>query len=119
MITFIKDYSLDNIRKKFILLYVLNVTDIIFTLSLLKTGMFKEINIFMVNAVQNPLISILLKVLFPAVLLYFVYSRIKYSDDGELRAANIGLLISITVYSLVNLSHIVWVALLPVFWNIL
>lgn len=114
MVTFIKDYDLNNIRKKFIILYLLNVSDIIFTLSLLRTGLFKEINIFMAGAVQSPVMSIILKIFFPAVLLYLVYNKIKDSDEDELRAANIGLLISLSVYSLVNLSHIVWVALLPV-----
>ncbi|WP_394371253.1 DUF5658 family protein [Clostridium baratii] len=36
------------------LLYFLNVTDIIFTLLLLKTGMFKESNSVMVNIVESP-----------------------------------------------------------------
>lgn len=117
MITFIKDYKLDNIRKKLILLYILNVTDIIFTLTLLETGFFREINIFMVNAVQNPLISVILKILFPAGLLYYLYRSIRPSDNEQLRAANIGLLISLTIYSLVNLSHIIWLALLPVFMH--
>lgn len=116
MVTFIKDYNLITIRKKLIILYLLNVTDILFTLALLRTGLFREVNIFMVNAVQSPLISILLKVIFPAGLLYFLYKSICFSDSGQLKAANIGLIISLTLYSLVNLSHIIWVALLPVFW---
>lgn len=113
MIGFIKDCSLDNIRKKFTILYLLNVSDIIFTLALLKTGLFKESNIFMANVVKSPLISIILKIIFPAVLLYFIYKKTKEMDYEELRAANIGLLISLSVYSLVNLTHIIWVALLP------
>lgn len=115
LITFIKNHNLVNIRKKLIILYILNITDIIFTLALLQTGMFKEINIFMVNAVESPLISILLKVVLPAILLIYLYKRIALSDNSQLRVANIGLLVSLTLYSLVNLSHIIWVALLPVF----
>ena len=118
LITFIKAHSLINIRKKIIILYLLNVSDIIFTLALLETGLFREMNIFMINAVENPIISIGLKVIFPAVLLYFLYKRICLSDGQQLRATNIGLLISLVLYTLVNLSHIVWVVLLPVLWNI-
>lgn len=113
--SFIKDYNIDNIRKKLFILYLLNVTDIIFTLALLKTGLFKEMNIFMVNVVKSPLISICLKILFPAGLLYYLYRKIKDLDYEQLQTANIGLLISLTIYLLVNLSHIIWVALLPVF----
>ncbi|NLO08398.1 MAG: hypothetical protein GX129_00800 [Clostridiales bacterium] len=117
MITFIKTHNLANIRKKLILLYLLNVSDLIFTLTLLETGLFREVNIFMVNAVENPLISIILKVVFPAGLLYYLYKKICLSGLSQLKAANIGLLVSLALYSLVNISHLVWVALLPMFWN--
>ena len=119
MITFIKAHNLVNIRKKLIILYLLNVLDIIFTLVLLQTGLFREMNIFMINAVQSPFISIILKIIFPAGLLFYLYKRICLSDNEQLRATNIGLLISLTLYSLVNLSHIIWVMLLPVLYNVI
>lgn len=118
MISFIKAYNLINIRKKLILLYLLNVSDLIFTLTLLRTGLFKEANIFMVYAVEYPIISIILKVILPAGLLYLLYKKICISDVTQLKATNVGLLISLTLYSLVNLSHLVWVALLPLLLNI-
>lgn len=117
LIAFIKTHNLINIRKKFIILYLLNVSDLIFTLALLQTGFFREMNIFMVNAVQSPLVSVLLKIIFPAGLLYYLYKKISLSNSDQLRAVNIGLLISLTLYSLVNLTHLVWVALLPVFYQ--
>lgn len=118
IITFIKSYNLISIRKKLIILYILNVIDIIFTLSLLQTGLFKEANIFMVNAVDNPLISIVIKIILPAGLLYYLYKRIYISDGEQLKAANIGLLISLAIYSLVNISHIIWLILIPFLNNI-
>lgn len=118
MITFIKSYELDTIRKKLIILYLLNVTDIIFTLLLLQTGFFTEVNIFMVNAVQSPVASFLLKIILPAVLLLYLYRRISLTDGSGLRATNIGINISLSIYSLVNLSHLVWVALLPLFYRL-
>lgn len=114
MISFIKEYNIDNIKKKFIILYLLNVIDIIFTLTLLRTGLFKESNIFMANVVKSPLISIFLKVILVAVFLYFLFKKIKNMDYEALHAANIGLMISLTVYTLVNLSHIFWLAMLPI-----
>ena len=119
MITFIKNYNIETVRKKFILLYLLNVTDIIFTVLLLRTGYFTEVNILMVKAVQSPMASILLKILLPAIILSYMYKRIKDADDSQLKASNIAVNISLTIYSLVNLSHLVWVALLPVFIRIL
>jgi hypothetical protein len=51
MIAFIKNYSLDNIKNKLLMLYILNVTDIVFTLLLLSTGFYMEANGLMSNAV--------------------------------------------------------------------
>lgn len=115
MIAFIKNYKLECIRKKFILLYLLNITDIIFTVMLLKTGYFEEVNIFMVKAVQSPAAIILLKIILPAALLYYIFYRIKDGDCTQLKTANITVNISLSIYTFVNLSHLVWTALLPVF----
>lgn len=113
MISFIKNYELMMIRKKLIILYLLNVTDIIFTLALLRTGFFSEVNIFMVNAVESPMFSMLLKIVLPAILLYYLYKRICSSDDAGLRDTNIGINVSLAIYTLVNLSHLLWVSILP------
>lgn len=117
MIAFIKNYELHSIKKKMIILYVLNLTDIAFTLLLLETGFFTEVNIFMVNAVENPVAGILLKTILPAILLYYLYKRICCIDTSQLKAANIGINISLTLYALVNLSHLVWMSLLPIFYR--
>lgn len=115
MIAFIKNYELNVIRKKFVILYLLNVTDIIFTVLLLRTGYFAEANILMVKAVDSPIASILLKIVIPAILLFIIAIRMKDADIPQLKAANIAVNISLTVYCLVNLSHLMWTALLPVF----
>lgn len=115
MMAFIRNYNLITIRKKLIILYVLNVTDIIFTVLLLQTGYFAEINILMVDAVQFPLVGILLKIILPAILLLYLYKRLCGDNNSYLRATNIGVNISLSLYALVNLSHLLWTALLPVF----
>ncbi len=117
MIAFIKNYELGSIRKKMIILYVLNLTDIVFTLLLLETGFFTEVNILMVNAVKNPVVGILLKTILPAILLFYLYKRICSIDTSLLKAANIGINISLVLYTLVNLSHLVWVSMLPMFYG--
>lgn len=113
MISFIKDYRLENIKKKFLILYLLNVTDILFTVILLQTGYFAEVNLLMVKAVQSPTASVLLKVLLPAALLVYIFWRIKKADSDQLKAANIAVNISLTIYTLVNLSHLLWFSMLP------
>lgn len=115
MVAFMKSYNLVSIKKKFILLYCLNVTDIIFTVLLLRTGLFAEVNFLMVKAVQDPIASIVLKIILPAVLLLYLYLRIRKADENNLKASNIAVNISLIIYGLVNLSHLIWVALLPVF----
>ena len=98
------------------------------TLLLLRTGLFREANIFMVKMVESPLASFLFKVVFPALLLSYLYTRIKETTEvsgqdelaaslsyDELKASNIGINISLIIYALVDLSHLVWTALLPYF----
>lgn len=113
MVAFIKNNELYTIRKKLIILYILNVTDIIFTLALLKTGYFRETNILMANVVNDPFLSFIFKIIFPIGLLFWLYKRICLADSKLLHVVNIGILVSLALYTLVNISHLVWVALLP------
>lgn len=115
MIAFIKNYRIETIKKKFILLYVLNVTDIIFTVLLLQTGYFIEANILMVKAVQSPSVTFLLKIILPALLLYVIYKRMQDADNNQLKLVNIAVNMSLTFYCFVNLTHLMWTALLPIF----
>jgi hypothetical protein len=72
----LKTRDLGSIRKKLITMYILNVTDIIFTLLLINTGMFLEVNAVMVRIVNNrQLLSIMVKAVIPFVLLLWVYKR--------------------------------------------
>ncbi len=57
----IKSYTLPNIQRKLILLFILNALDIIFTLILLSTGLFIEANIIMANIVESPIVALELK----------------------------------------------------------
>ncbi len=113
MLLFLKSYDLLMLKKKYILLYALNLIDILFTLLLLQTGYFEELNLFMVRAVDHPLICILLKVILPALLLRYVYQLSKTGEEEQLRVSNIAVNISLSIYAFVNLSHLVWSAMLP------
>lgn len=61
--------------QKFLFLYLLNCTDILFTYTFLKTGDFYEANPLMRHIVTNPYLCLLIKVILPglALLLLFYY----------------------------------------------
>jgi len=113
MTTFIKNYSLKNIKHKFLILYLLNLTDIIFTLLLLHTGLYMEANALMVKAVQSLVSSFILKVVLPAALLGYLYIRMTKATETQLKKSNLIITIVISIYFLINVSHLVWFAILP------
>ncbi|MBE5967128.1 MAG: hypothetical protein E7255_09210 [Lachnospiraceae bacterium] len=128
MVAFIKDYNLDSIKKKLIILYLLNVIDIFMTLLLLRTGFFREANFIMAKLVERPFVSLLFKVIFPALMLYYLYTEIRkvtISEEmkpaqvyQELKVSNISINLSILIYSIVDLTHLMWTALLPYIYTI-
>ena len=62
----LKTGNLGSIRKKLITLYILNITDIIFTLFLVNTGMFIEANAIMAPVVNNmQILSLIIKIAVP------------------------------------------------------
>ncbi|WP_253200438.1 DUF5658 family protein [Clostridium sp. CF012] len=105
---FIKTYTFENIKYKLLLLYLLNVTDILFTLLLLSTGLFMEANFLMAKAVQSISSSFILKIVLPAVLLLYIYLRMKKATGTQLKQSNLILNIITGVYIIINISHLVW-----------
>lgn len=110
MNTFIKNYSYESIVKKFKILYLLNVADIIFTLVLLQTNLFEERNKVMVTIVNNPIKAIFVKVILVFILIRFILYRMK---DATLKQLSNYILIGITIlYFLVLLTHILNISLI-------
>lgn len=108
MILFIKAYTFENIKYKLLILYLLNVTDILFTVLLLSTGLFTEANFLMIKAVKSVPASFILKIVLPAVLLLYIYIRMKKASELQLKHSNIILNIITGVYILINASHLIW-----------
>lgn len=119
MLTFIKTYDLTNIKRKFQLLYALNVSDIIITLFLYNTGLFEEANSLMAAMIDSNILSLGVKLLIPGALLYFLHYRIQSATISQLNKSNIILNIAILGYVIVNLMHLMWIILLPILYNIL
>lgn len=112
MIEFIKNYSLRNIRNKLAIIYVLNVTDIIFTLFLLNTGLYTEVNIIISKAIKTPIAGFFLKIILPGILFIFIYFRMKTATDKQLKQSNFIINGAIVLYSLINSFHILCFSLL-------
>lgn len=93
---------------KCILLYILNVTDIIFTYKLLETGEFIEANGIMNLIIPNKVITIIVKVFFVLFLLIYLYKRINEADQRQKRICNMLITMLLVFYTLINVSHIYW-----------
>lgn len=101
---YIKCHTLPNIRKKLILLFILNATDIVFTLILLSTGLFIEANIIMANIVESPIVALGLKFGLIGGLIGLEYKRIVDATEKQLFWANVVLV----GYVIINVMHVLW-----------
>jgi hypothetical protein len=115
LIPFITNYTLENIKHKLLILYLLNVTDILFTLLLLATGFYIEANVLMAKAVQSLSASFVLKIVLPGALLFCLYIRMKKASENQLKKSNIVLNAATAVYALINIFHLIYLSLFGLF----
>ena len=109
ILSLLKTKDLDLIGKKLIALYLLNITDIIFTIFLINTGMFLEVNAVMATLVNNKqLLVIVIKIVIPLIMLLVVYQRMKKATEKQLYQSNIIINAFLIFYGLINISHVVW-----------
>ena len=113
MINFIKNYSLDSIKTKLKIIYLLNVFDIIATVHLYNTGLFMELNSFIKLFLENPAIAILIKIILPAILFLIMFKHMQDATEKQLKISNIALELVMFYYILIAFSHIVWIILTP------
>ena len=103
----LKSNKLLKLKYKIFSLYLLNVLDILFTLYLLNTGMFIEVNPIMIKIVSNTYISIIVKIVFPALLLLALYIRIQSASLKQLIISHRIINIILIFYTSINISHII------------
>lgn len=109
IITLYRNKGLKSINKKLLGLYLLNVSDILFSLFLINTGMCYEFNSLMNFVIsRNQVFSVLLKIVIPLILLVFIGFRIKHASEPQLHKANIIITTILLAYTLMNLSHVLW-----------
>lgn len=102
----LKPSKLLQFKHKLLFLYFLNVLDILFTLFLLETGMFMEINPVMIKIVGNISLSIIVKIIFPALLLLALYIRIQSASLRQIITSHKIINIILIFYTAINISHI-------------
>lgn len=104
-----KNKDLNSIKKKLIGLYLLNVSDILFSLFLINIGMCYEFNSLMSFIIsRSQVVSVFIKIFLPLILLIFIEFRMKGASEGQLYKANIIITTAILIYTLINMSHILW-----------
>lgn len=108
----IKAVLLYRIKSRLLILYLLNVIDIIFTIFLVHTGYFIEVNIVMRYILASPSISVLVKTIVPVILIIFVWKRIAAASLKQLLITNNVVFFSVIIYLLIILSHIFWLCCL-------
>ena len=109
---FIKQYHLPNLKLKLVLLYLLNISDIILTLILLNTGFIMEANPIMNYIIQSKTATILVKEVLPGLLFIYLYLRLKLASIKMIKVTNYGLILLIGFYFAINCLHLFWFALI-------
>ena len=105
------DLVLGLIKRKFVIIYVLNVSDIVLTILLLQTGAFMEGNVFMRGIVESKAKSFIIKIGIPLILLFLVYKRIRAATEKQLAIGNVLINCCLAFYAVINISHLLWIIL--------
>ena len=84
------------------------ITDIIFTIILLKTGLFKEVNGIMFFIVDSVTLSILVKICLVGILIYYLIKRMMKATYKQLKISNIIIIGTIFIFLIIDISHIIY-----------
>ena len=109
MFTYIRNSSLEKIRFKLIILYLLNALDLFFTLILIETGKFLEVNPIINGVLDKPVNLLLIKILVPFLLILFLSIRLGKAERHQLIISNKIISGALIVYGFINLMHIFWI----------
>lgn len=90
----------------FLLIYILNCTDLLFTYTYLKTGIFFEFNPVMRLLLISPYLAILAKIILPAIFLIYFFFRLEEHSTSSLKLCKIGATLLTLVYTFINSLHL-------------
>ena len=115
MFQFIKQSSLSTIKIKLIILYILNISDILLTLILVRTGLIIEANPVMASIIENSFATFFVKGIIPALLFIYLYYRLQSATPKMIKLTNFCIFILLEFYFFINCLHLLWFILLPYF----
>lgn len=90
----------------FLFIYILNCTDLLFTYTYLKTGIFFEFNPIMRLLLASPYLTILLKIILPGVFLIYFFFRLGEHSVPSLKLCKVGGIFLILTYTFINSLHL-------------
>lgn len=90
----------------FLFIYILNCTDLLFTYTYLKTGIFFEFNPIMRLLLLSPYLTVLLKIILPAIFLIYFFFRLGEHSVHSLELCKVGGLFLILTYTFINSLHL-------------
>ena len=94
-----------HITLTFLLIYILNCMDLLFTYTYLKTGIFVECNPIMRLLLSNTYLTILAKLFLPAVLVIFLFFQLE-EHSTSLKLYRWGGTFLTLLYTLLNVMHL-------------
>ena len=97
-------------------IYLLNVFDYLFTMVLISSGLFAEVNPLLSPGIDG-LTGFLAKCILPLLLLVFIRMRLMNDPPRNMVAAKLLLDVVMTYYFVINCFHIFWLSYsIVVFW---
>ncbi len=94
---------------KLLLLYTLNITDYLFTLILISSGLFVEANPILQSDISGAG-GFLMKCVLPLILILYVKIRFCTKMPENKRAVNVLIYIILFYYAAIDIMHIFWLS---------
>lgn len=102
-----KSFICGNLRRKFYLIYLLNVVDWVCTVLLLSTGSFTEANPIARTFIYNLYLGFFVKCLLPLIFIIPVCKFLYILDPPYLKVADMVISFGFTVYLAIIIDHII------------
>jgi len=96
------------IYRNLVIIYALNVLDLLMTLFLQNTGRFKEANPVMAVFISDTLGAMAAKIIVPALLCVYLAVRMNGASPEQLEKSHSGIVWLMIFYIGVNMLHLVW-----------
>jgi len=96
----------NQIMTVFLFIFILNCTDLLFTYTYLKTGIFFEFNPIMRMLLISPYLALLAKIILPAIFLIYFFFRLDEHSALSLKLCKIGGTLLILTYVFINSLHL-------------